>query len=363
MSMNSEKLVNIPKEYLLSTYQFDLPAELIAQSPAANRDESLLLVFQKRSGRILHKKFSQIGDFLRPGDVLVINDSKVVPALIRAKKKTGGSLDLLVVNPSEPDGEAQDFAVRTCIARTGKRCRAGMKAVIRDDINIEILEIEAPGKLKVRFPVKEFQFLTFLEQYGEMPLPPYIKRRNHNRDVERYQTVYSKDPGSVAAPTAGFHFTTNLLSQLKTLGVIIARVRLHVGPGTFKPVKSPDIRNHRMESEYYDIPVSSADFLNEAIRESRRIIGVGTTSVRTLESAVSPQGIRNGKGSTSLFITPGYSFNIIRNMVTNFHLPGSTLFMLVCALGGTENMKRAYDEAKKRKYSFYSYGDACLILD
>jgi S-adenosylmethionine:tRNA ribosyltransferase-isomerase len=359
---------SIPTDFQLSTYTYELPQELIAQEPARVRDQSRLLAINRNTREIRHQRFKDLPSLLLPSDLLVINETRVTPASLIGHKLTGGRVDLLVLDPVIALATAgqESFAVRTCLVRSSKRLRKG--AVIRLEAGPELTVEEAvgPGRVRVRFPVLECEFLDFLNLYGRPPLPPYIRAegRETGDDRERYQTIYAKVSGSVAAPTAGLHFTEELLGELQGKGVSIARILLQVGPGTFTPVREEDIRLHRMESEFYEISAEAADAIAEAYRQRRRVIAVGTTTVRALESAATAAGVvRPGKGQTGLFIVPGFSFKVAQGLVTNFHLPGSTLLMLVCALGGTDLVMHAYKKAVKEKYHFYSYGDACLVLD
>jgi S-adenosylmethionine:tRNA ribosyltransferase-isomerase len=359
----------IPPRFRLSTYQYHLPDGLIAQEGAAVRDESRLLFLPGGDDEILHHRFKDLPSLLTPSDLLVMNETKVIPALLLGRKTTGGRVELLVLDPalsSSPDGPHQDRAERTCMVKTSKRVRQGDVITLTCGLQLQAGEALGAGRVRIRFPVTEKDFLNFLETHGQPPLPPYIKAHGANRaqDRGRYQTIYSRTPGSVAAPTAGLHFTEDLLKRLAAKGVETTRITLHVGPGTFTPVRHEDIRLHTMDSESYEISAQAAQTLNRALRERRRIIAVGTTTVRALESATAQSGeISPGAASTNLFIIPGYCFKIVHNMITNFHLPGSTLLMLVCALGGTKRILGAYEEAINRKYLFYSYGDACLIFN
>jgi S-adenosylmethionine:tRNA ribosyltransferase-isomerase len=359
----------IPREFKLSTYRYELPEELIAQEASPVRDQSRLLVFRPRQGETRHHRFEDLPSLLNPTDLLVMNETKVVPALLVGRKTTGGRVELLVLDPaasSSSSGRYEQPGERTCMVKASKRLRPGDVVTLADGAQLQAGGTVAPGRVRIRFPAPDRDLLHFLETHGQPPLPPYIKAHGVNReqDSERYQTIYSRTPGSVAAPTAGLHFTESLLEKLTARGVETTRITLHVGPGTFTPVRHEDVRLHAMESESYDISHQAAEALNRARQEQRRIVAVGTTTVRALESAATPDGkVRPGASTTNLFIIPGYCFRIVHNMITNFHLPGSTLLMLVCALGGTNGILRAYQEAINRKYLFYSYGDACLIFD
>lgn len=357
----------IPFAFRLSTYRFSLPPELIAQQPAARRDESRLMVLNRRTGSLGHRSFKDLPSLLRPSDVLVINETRVMPALLKGRKPSGGKVELLVLDPAPMQYEngSEAPAVRVCLYKSAKRLRKGTPIELKYGTSLTVEDCPAPGRVKVGFPVSERDFQGFLDGHGETPLPPYINSgdRDAHADRIRYQTVYSRVAGSVAAPTAGLHFTGELLERLEELGIGMARILLHVGPGTFVPVRAEDIRRHSMESECYEISCETAEFLRTAREEKRRIIAVGTTSVRALESAASADGIiRAGKNRTSLFITPGGEFKVVEGMVTNFHLPGSTLLMLVCAFGGIEPVLAAYRTAVKERYRFYSFGDSCLLL-
>jgi len=316
-------------------------------------------------GRISHRVFSELPDLLEPSDLLVLNETRVVPAALTGRKASGGRVDLLVLNPACPRGEAHEPAVRSCMFRSGKPLRPGATIFIEGGIELIAGEITEPGRMDVAFPAAEENLMDFLGAYGKTPLPPYIRNqsRRPHRDRDRYQTVYSRTQGSVAAPTAGLHFTERLFDALEKKGVRTAKILLHVGPGTFRPVKCPDIRLHRMEYEFFEISQQAADAVNNAKENGHRIIAVGTTAVRTLEAAAAADGtLRATSGQTNLFIVPGYEFRLVQGLVTNFHLPGSTLLMLVCALGGREMVLGGYIEAVRARYRFYSYGDACLIF-
>lgn len=358
----------VPLQFRRSSYVYDLPAELIAQAPAGSRDESRLMVIRPGSREIEHRQFRDLPALLRPSDLLVLNETRVIPAALCGRKATGGRVDLLVLDPAElgQGRNLQDAALRTCMVNASKPMRAGMRVTLDSGPELIAEEARESGRCVFRFPVKEDEVLEFLRLHGTPPLPPYIKAESRSipRDQERYQTVYARIPGSVAAPTAGLHFTDDLMATLAARGIEIVRILLHVGPGTFTPVREEDVRNHRMESEFYEISPESAQVLNEAQCKGRRIIAVGTTTVRTLEAAATQEGmVPAGQGRTDLFILPGYAFKVVHGLITNFHLPGSTLLMLVSALGGTDLMLSAYREAVRARYRFYSYGDASLIID
>ena len=336
-------------------FYFELPEELIAQAPLKDRDASRLLVLHKESGRIEHRHFRDLKEYLSPGDCLVLNDTRVLPArLIGEREGTGGKVELLLLKRKEKD-------VWETLVKPGKKARPGMRVVFGGGLLIgEILEILEEGNRLVRFTYQGI-FEEVLDRLGEMPLPPYITRKLE--DKERYQTVYAKHEGSAAAPTAGLHFTKELLQEIKENGIRIAYVTLHVGLGTFRPVKTENILEHTMHSEYYCIEEDSAALINRTKAEGGNIVCVGTTSCRTIESAAAEDGkVQAGSGWTDIFIYPGYSFKVLDRLVTNFHLPESTLVMLVSALAEREKILYAYREAIKEKYRFFSFGDAMLIV-
>ena len=358
----------VPPAYRLSTYDYELPPEQIAQCPSETRDGSRLMTIRRKSGTFSHSTFGELTSLLRATDVLVLNETRVTPALLLGRKPSGGRVEILVLDPagSTRDGASEGNAVRVCMVRSSKPVRPGTIIEIGRGERVTVLENVAPGRVRMQFGVAEPDFIDFLDVHGHPPLPPYIKHENRDfgRDRTRYQTVYGRVAGSVAAPTAGLHFTEEMLGELQEQGIILCKIVLHVGPGTFTPVREADIRRHIMESEYYEIPEETSEKINEAIRDGRRIIAVGTTSVRALESsAAREKGLGPGRGTTDLFITPGHSFKVVRGMLTNFHLPRSSLLMLVCSFAGTDLTLAAYAEAVRRKYRFYSYGDACLIVD
>ena len=339
-----------------SSYFYDLPQELIAQTPVTPRDASRLLVCNK-DGSVSDRIFRDLTDFLKPGDVLVINQSKVIPARLYFQDvNTGSPLEILLLKQAELDKWY-------CMVKPGKKAKPGKRfALDNGKLTAEILEVEENGDRLISFDYDHSKtFLELLDEIGNMPLPPYITRRLE--DKSRYQTVYAKVEGSAAAPTAGLHFTDDLLQKIKDMGVTIAPVLLHVGIGTFRPVKEEDITKHPMHSEFFCVPDSTAEIIKKAKDEGRRIISVGTTSSRTLESAFDEKGnlIANNE-NTSIFIYPGYKFKIVDGLITNFHLPESTLIMLVSALLGYNNTMNAYRHAVEEKYRFFSFGDAMLIL-
>jgi S-adenosylmethionine:tRNA ribosyltransferase-isomerase len=336
-------------------FHYDLPPELIAQTPLEKRDTSRLMVLDKTTGETEHHHFYELPQFLRPGDCLVLNNSRVIPARLIGKRETGGVTEVLLLT---------DKGNKTweCLVRPGKKCRPGTKVIFgHGDVTLTatIEEVLEGGNRLVRFDYEGI-FLETLEQLGKMPLPPYIKEEL--QDAERYQTVYSKVSGSAAAPTAGLHFTPELLKQIEDMGVKLAYVTLHVGLGTFRPVKVDDVETHDMHSEFCSIPQETADIINETKKNGGRVICVGTTSCRTIESWAAEDGtMKEASGWTKIFIYPGYRFKVLDGLVTNFHLPESTLIMLVSALAGKEHVLAAYEEAVREKYRFFSFGDAMFI--
>lgn len=338
----------------VSDFDFDLPKELIAQHPSEKRDECRLMVLDKKTGEIEHKIFKDIIDYLNPGDCLVLNDTRVMPArLYGAKEGTGGKMEFLLLKREDDD-------VWETLVKPGKRGKVGARFVFGNgELTGEIVEVLDNGNRKIKF-FYEGIFEEVLDRLGEMPLPPYIEEKLE--DKEQYQTVYSREVGSAAAPTAGLHFTEELLEKIADKGVKVAFVTLHVGLGTFRPVKAENIEDHQMHSEYYIMEQEDADIINEAKRNGGRIIAVGTTSNRTLESIADENGIvRAQSGYTSIFIYPGYKFKIVDAIITNFHLPESTLIMLISAFSTREIIMNAYNTAVKDKYRFFSFGDAMFI--
>ena len=336
-------------------FNFDLPEELIAQHPLAQRDHSRLLVLDKTSGNITHKRFDDILEYLVPGDVLVINNTRVIPARLFGVKEGGTAhIEVLLLKPVENRPDHWEVLVRP-----GKRVKVGAKVVFGEGkMTGTVVDDTDTGRI-MQFEYDGI-FNEILDELGTMPLPPYIKAKLD--DQERYQTVYAKERGSAAAPTAGLHFTNELLAQVKAKGIEVVEVLLHVGLGTFRPVQVDDIHSHKMHSEYYRITQDAADTINKALDEGRRVIAVGTTSTRTLESAAKDGRIVAGDGDTSIFIYPGYQFQVLSGLITNFHLPKSTLVMLVSALAGREHVLHAYERAVEQKYRFFSFGDAMCIL-
>lgn len=338
-----------------SDFYFDLPEELIAQDPLEDRSGSRLLVLDKKTGEVEHHVFKEIIDYLMPGDCLVLNNTKVIPArLLGCKKDTGAAVEVLLLKRQEND-------VWETLVKPGKKARPGTKLIFGDGLlEAEVLETVEEGNRLIRF-FYDGIFEEVLDKLGEMPLPPYITHKL--QDKNRYQTVYAKYEGSAAAPTAGLHFTEELLSRIEEKGVKIAYVTLHVGLGTFRPVKAENILEHHMHSEYYQVSEEAAKQINDTKREGGRIICVGTTSCRTVESAADSDGfVKAGCDNTEIFIYPGYQFKVLDALITNFHLPESTLVMLVSALAGRENVLRAYEKAIEERYRFFSFGDAMLIV-
>ena len=336
-----------------SDFMYDLPERLIAQTPLQRRDASRLLVLDKRTGARQHRHFYELPQFLRPGDCMVLNDSRVIPARLIGARPTGGAAELLLLN--DLGGDRWE-----CLARPGKKLREGAQVIFGNgELTATVEEMAPDGNRVVRFSYEGI-FLEVLERLGRVPLPPYIKEQLD--DAERYQTVYSVHPGSAAAPTAGLHFTKELLDEIRAMGVDVRFVTLHVGLGTFRPVKAENIEDHEMHSEYCTVPEDVARAVNEAKTRGGRVIAIGTTSCRTLESFAAEDGtLQAGSRWTDIFIYPGYRFKCIDALVTNFHLPGSTLVMLVSALAGRENILAAYREAVEMEYRFFSFGDAMFI--
>ena len=336
-----------------SDFYFDLPEELIAQTPLERRDSSRLLLLDRKTGEITHKHFFDLPDYLNPGDCLVLNDSRVLPARLMGNRLTGGAVEVVLLRDLG-DGKWE------CLTRPGRKTKPGTELTFGDGIlTATVTEALDDGNKVLQFHYDGI-FLEILDQLGKMPLPPYIKAELQDR--ERYQTVYSREIGSAAAPTAGLHFTKALLDQIRAKGVKVCFVTLHVGLGTFRPVKEEDILDHVMHSEYCVIPDETARTINDTKSAGGRIIAVGTTSCRTLESCTEPDGTVLAKGGwTDIFIYPGYSFKCIDALVTNFHLPESTLIMLVSALVGREQILHAYETAVNERYRFFSFGDAMFI--
>lgn len=337
-----------------SDFYYELPKELIAQEPLSDRSASRLMTLNKITGEIMHKHFYDIIDELSEGDTLILNDTKVLPArLYGVKEETGAAIEFLLLHKHT----LNEWEV---ILRPGRKAKPGARFVFGNgELKAEILDVINDGNRLVRFEY-DGVFEEVLDRLGEMPLPPYITKKLE--DKNRYQTVYAKNPGSAAAPTAGLHFTNELLSKIKAKGINIGYVTLHVGLGTFRPVKTEDILEHKMHSEFYVLPQDVADLVNETKKKGKRVIAVGTTATRVLETAgMNGMPLKKATGWTDIFIYPGKEFHVIDALITNFHLPESTLVMLVSALAGRENVLRAYEEAVKEKYRFFSFGDAMYI--
>ncbi|GKX66031.1 tRNA preQ1(34) S-adenosylmethionine ribosyltransferase-isomerase QueA [Inconstantimicrobium mannanitabidum] len=336
-------------------FDFYLPEELIAQHPLEQRDSSRLMVLNKETGEITHKVFHDVIDYLNPGDTLVLNNTRVLPArLIGEKEESGGKIEFLLLKRIDKD-------TWECLAKPGKKAKVGARFSFGDGILIaEVTAIGEEGNRIIRFSYEGI-FEEILDRLGQMPLPPYIHERLE--DKERYQTVYSKEEGSAAAPTAGLHFTKELLKRIEEKGINVVYLTLHVGLGTFRPVKADTIEEHHMHSEYYHLSKESADIINATKQRGNKVVSVGTTSTRTLESIADDNGeVREQSGWTDIFIYPGYKYKVVDALITNFHLPESTLIMLVSALAGRDHVLNAYNTAVKEKYRFFSFGDAMFIV-
>ena len=338
-----------------SDFYYDLPEELIAQDPLEDRTASRLLVLDRQTGTVEHKIFSDVIDYLNKGDCLVINNTRVIPArLIGEKEGTGGKVEVLLLKRRAND-------VWETLVKPGKKLKPGAKITFGDGrLRAEVLEVVEEGNRLVKFHYEGI-FEEILDSLGEMPLPPYITHKLE--DKEMYQTVYAKFDGSAAAPTAGLHFTKELLNKIEEKGIKIASITLHVGLGTFRPVKVDDVNNHHMHTEWYEVNAEAAEIINETKRNGGRVICVGTTSCRTIESVADENGYMKAKtGETDIFIYPGYKFKVMDGLITNFHLPESTLVMLVSAFAGKENVLSAYETAVKERYRFFSFGDAMILI-
>ena len=338
---------------LVTDFDYELPQELIAQHPMEPRDHSRLLVVDKHTGELQHKHFYDLVDYLRPGDVLVFNDTRVIPARLHGTKDTGAHVEVFLLTRRD----ATDWEV---LVRPGKKLQVGARINFSDELSCEVIEHTDFGGRVVRFKYEGI-FEEILDRLGETPLPPYITAPLE--DKERYQTVYNRERGSAAAPTAGLHFTKELLAKIKELGCEEVFVTLHVGLGTFRPVSEANIEDHKMQKEFYTVSQEAADAINKAKAEGRRIIAVGTTAVRTLESAGADGTLKAGGNWTNIFIYPGYKFRFVDELVTNFHLPQSTLLMLVSTLATRDIMLATYKKAVEEKYRFFSFGDAMFITD
>lgn len=337
----------------LKDYYYDLPEKFIAQTPLAKRDSSKLLMLNKETGEIKHEVFHNIINYLNKGDCLVLNDSRVLPArLLGVREDTGSPMEFLLLSRKDKD-------IWEVIVRPGKRAKPGRRFIFGNELKAEVLDIVNDGNRLVRFEYEGI-FEEVLDRLGEMPLPPYITEKLQDR--ERYQTVYSKNDGSAAAPTAGLHFTNELLAKIEEKGVNIAYVTLHVGLGTFRPVKVEKIEEHKMHSEFYELDEVNAQIINNTRKNGGKVISVGTTSTRTIETIADENGVlKPSTGWTDIFIYPPYKFKAIDKLITNFHLPESTLLMLVSSLAGRENILNAYEDAKNNDYRFFSFGDAMFI--
>ncbi len=336
-----------------SDFYYDLPEDLIAQTPAEPRDSSRLLVYHRDTRQLEHKIFRDVIDYLKAGDVLVVNRTRVLPARVYAHTEHGGAVEVLLL-------KRLDLTRWEVLVRPGRKCRPGAHLIVNEELSLRVLSVTDSGERIVEF-MYDGTFEDILSRVGTMPLPPYIHEKL--TDPERYQTVYSKENGSAAAPTAGLHFTPELLERIRAKGVEIAEVLLHVGLGTFRPVKEENVLDHKMHSEYFEISAEAAEIVNRAKKEGRRVICVGTTSVRTVETVADEHGfLRPCKGNTEIFIYPPYKFRCVDALITNFHLPESTLLMLVSALCSREEIMRVYKTAVEERYRFFSFGDAMLIL-
>ncbi len=351
---------------LVRDFHFDLPDGLIADYPASERDASRLMVLYLKTGQISDNNFCNIGEYLRSGDLLVMNSTRVIPARLFGKKQTGGRVEIFLVEPDR--GQDAGVQIWNCLLRSSKQCRSGQIISLADGVMAEVLE-RLPNRDDEEVPIWQIKFSgvsdfqAWLESSGEMPIPPYIGRPGEALDRIRYQTVYADHPGAVAAPTAGLHFTPELLEKLRKDGVNFAKLVLHVGLGTFQPVRVERVQDHRIHREKYIIPETTARAIAETKAAGGRIVAVGTTTARTLEYAANDMGqVIAGNGEADIFIYPGYRFKVVDALITNFHLPESTLLMLVSAFAGQNFVKKAYEEAVRQKFRFYSYGDAMLIV-
>lgn len=348
--------MKIPKEFDITYYDYPLPEHLIAYYPPKKRTESKLLVINRATHELIfHEKFSDIKDYFKEGDILILNNTKVFPARLKGKKITGGEVEILLFQ--KPKG----FSFQTQALIKGKRIKKNTTLFVNNEIKVTVLEVLEGGRFVIELYSENNPLEHLIYKYGKAPLPPYIKREPEDVDLMRYQTVYAEKEGSIAAPTAGFHFDEELLNTLKEKGVIIKFITLHVGYGTFAPIKVRDIRKHKLDPEYIEVEEEVIREVKKALKEKRRIIAVGTTTVRTLEF-IAQKGMIPYKGLCDLYIYPGFKFKIVSGMITNFHLPKSSLFLLVCAFAGRDLILKAYQEAIKRNYRFYSYGDATFIF-
>ena len=343
--------------YFLEDYQYNLPKELIAQVPAHERDETRMLALNRAEGSIAHKRITSLENYMTAGDVVVLNDTRVVPARLMGRKESGGRVELLVLQP------ATDQDPYRCLIQSSKPLKRDAILTFADGLRARVCEKVVEGQTRVKF-LDDRPLLEILESAGSVPLPPYIKRNGSPAEVDdacSYQTVYAAKPGAVAAPTAGLHFTDDLLRRLKEKGVIVVTLTLHVGFGTFQPVRVADIRQHKLQEEFFEIPPETATAINHAKEKGKKVTAVGTTTVRALEFSARDGRAAAGSGWCDLLIYPGYRFRIIDRLLTNFHLPGSSLILLVSAWAGRELLLKAYDEAVRMRYRFYSYGNAMFI--
>ncbi|MFP3982674.1 MAG: tRNA preQ1(34) S-adenosylmethionine ribosyltransferase-isomerase QueA [Desulfurivibrionaceae bacterium] len=351
----------IPSEFDIDSYHYDLPRELIAQYPADRRADARLLVYDSRHDEISHRRFKDIVDYFEEGDLIVINDTRVFPARLMGKKETGGQVELLMLEYPEIDGNC---AAAVGLLKSSRRMKPGQKIDFAPELKAEVMMLLDEGKVKVRLYFKG-NLDDLLQRHGEVPLPPYISREKGtgSEDRQRYQTVYAAQTGSVAAPTAGLHFSRSLLDSIRKKGVELASVTLHVGYGTFAPVRVRDIREHQLHSEFVSVSQETAQAVNRVKQKGKRLWVVGTTTARTLEFAADESGeLRKIAGWCGLYIYPGYRFKVVSNLITNFHLPGSSLLFLVSALTGKKNLFSCYREAIKNRYRFFSYGDGMVIM-
>ena len=341
----------------LADFKYDLPDELIAQYPTDQRDGSKMMVLDRNKQEVKSTQFSDIVNYFESGDTLVINETKVFPArLIGYKEKTNAQVEVLLLRQLED-------RMWEVLVKPARKVRIGNRLIIADEIGCDVIDNTVSGGRVVKFDHNGQDFFELVDRVGISPLPPYIKREAEDLDKERYQTVYARKTGAVAAPTAGLHFTDDVLAQLKNNGVNIVPVTLHVGLGTFRPVQVEDLSRHQMDSEYYKVPEETADVVNETRRTGKKVVAVGSTTVRAMETVANPDGIiKSGHGWTDKFIYPPYTFKAIDGMITNFHLPQSTLYILVCTFAGHDFTRGAYEQAIEKNYRFYSYGDSMLIL-
>jgi S-adenosylmethionine:tRNA ribosyltransferase-isomerase len=344
----------MPRAFTTDDFDYELPSELIAQRPAPQRDASRLLVLHRDTGRIEHRSFGDFPGLLNPGDALVLNTTRVIPARLRGTRDNGREAEVLLVHP-EPDG------TWLAMVHPGGKLKPGRKVQFGTDATAEIVEVFTGGLRRLRFS-GSLDVHGVMYKYGSTPLPPYIERRADDEDNERYQTVFAREEGSVAAPTAGLHFTNQVLDAITNHGVRVGRIVLHVGPGTFKPVDVADPTRHTMHPEWYEVDEPTASLINETHQAAGRVVAVGTTVTRTLETLGTSGTMKPGSGWTDIFIYPPYHFRMVNGLLTNFHLPRSTLLMLVAAFAGYEHTMAAYREAVKERYRFYSYGDAMAVV-